>query len=42
MSEIENLKFIRDNGLESFLKREEEKWVNPEGTYCVHDKERHH
>lgn len=41
MSEIENLEFIRDNGIEAFLEKEEKKWVNEEGTLCVHDKKRY-
>lgn len=38
MSEIENLLYIKEHGLEAFVKKEEEKWVTKEGTYCVHDK----
>lgn len=38
MSEIENLEFIRDKGVEAFLKSQEEKYVSDKGTYCVHDK----
>ena len=41
MSEIENLKTIKEKGIETFLKQEEKKWVNSEGTYCVHDKKRY-
>jgi len=41
MSEIDNLKNIKENGIESFLVEEEKKWVNLEGTYCVHDKNRY-
>lgn len=41
MSEIANLKTIKEKGLEFFLKQEKEKWVNSEGTYCVHDKKRY-
>jgi hypothetical protein len=41
MSEIENLKIIRDKGIEHFLKTKEKKWVNSDGTYCVHDKKRY-
>ncbi|UNC92094.1 DUF3795 domain-containing protein [Candidatus Contubernalis alkaliaceticus] len=39
MSMIENLKFIKENGLEGFLKKEEEKWQCPEcGTViCCHN-----
>ena len=39
MSMIENLNHIRDHGLESFLKQEEEKWACPEcgGMICCHN-----
>ena len=38
MSEIENLKYIRDNGLDEFLEEERMKWVSEEGILCVHDR----
>lgn len=41
MSEIENLKFIRDHGMVAFLENEEKKWVSSQGTYCVHDGKRY-
>ena len=41
MSEIANLETIKEKGMESLLKQEEEKWVNSDGTYCVHDKKRY-
>jgi hypothetical protein len=41
MSEIENLEMIRDMGIDHFLEQEEKRWVNSEGTYCVHDKKRY-
>lgn len=41
MSEIENLEFIRDKGMNAFLKNEEKKWVNKDGILCVHDKKRY-
>lgn len=41
MSEIENLENIRKNGIEAFVASEEKKWVNSDGTYCVHDKKRY-
>lgn len=41
MSEIDNLETIKSKGLEYFLKQEEKKWVNSEGTLCVHDKKRY-
>jgi predicted enzyme related to lactoylglutathione lyase len=39
MSMIENLKYIRDNGMESFLKQQERKYRCPEcgGVICVHN-----
>lgn len=40
MSMIENLEIIRDHGMESFLKREDSRWVTAEGVYCVHTKKR--
>lgn len=38
MSEIENLEYIRDNGLDAFLQREEERWtcVKCGAVVCVH------
>jgi len=41
MSEIDNLKNIKENGIESLLAEEEKKWVNSEGIYCVHDQKRY-
>jgi len=41
MSEIDNLKAIKKNGIDAFIANEEKKWVNSEGTYCVHDKKRY-
>ncbi|MGV8026637.1 MAG: DUF3795 domain-containing protein [Anaerolineaceae bacterium] len=41
MSEIENLEMIRDKGINYFVEQEEKRWVNSEGTYCVHDKKRY-
>ncbi|MCL5795091.1 MAG: DUF3795 domain-containing protein [Patescibacteria group bacterium] len=38
MSEIDNLKYIRDNGIENFLKKENKKWISDQGIFCVHDK----
>lgn len=37
MSEIKNLEYIRDNGIESFIKQERQKWQSAQGTFCVHD-----
>jgi hypothetical protein len=39
MSEIENLKFIRDHGIREFLVEESRKWVRKEGILCVHDRQ---
>jgi hypothetical protein len=41
MSEIENLKTIKEKGMEYFLKSQKTKWVNSDGTFCVHDKKRY-
>lgn len=38
MSEIENLKLIRDKGMDALLESEEKKWQTADGTICVHDK----
>lgn len=38
ISEIDNLKFIRDNGIEKFIEKECEKWQSEKGTFCIHDK----
>jgi hypothetical protein len=38
MSEIENLEFIRDHGLDKFLEEQQRKYQSEKGTYCVHDK----
>jgi hypothetical protein len=39
MSMIENLEYIRDNGIEKFLEKEAEKWKCPEcgGVICCHN-----
>ncbi|PNX46085.1 MAG: hypothetical protein BV457_08295 [Thermoplasmata archaeon M9B1D] len=40
MSMIENLKYIRDNGMDDFLKQQEKKYRCPEcglGVICVHN-----
>jgi len=41
MSEIENLENIKEKGIKVFMIDEEKKWVNSDGTYCVHDKKRY-
>ncbi len=38
MSEIENLTYIRDNGMKKFVEEEHRKWVFDKGILCVHDK----
>jgi hypothetical protein len=38
MSEIENLEYIRDRGMDPFLENERSKWVSNRGILCVHDK----
>ncbi|MDG6229396.1 MAG: hypothetical protein QCH96_05470, partial [Candidatus Thermoplasmatota archaeon] len=40
MSMIENLEFIRDNGVKEFLKQQEKKYKCPDcnGVICVHNK----
>ena len=39
MSMIENLEYIKQNGIEKFLEKEEEKWRCPEcgGVICCHN-----
>lgn len=37
MSEIENLEFIRDHGIDAFLRDQEKKYISKDGTFCVHD-----
>ena len=39
MSMLENLSFIREHGIDGFLKKEEEKWQCPDcgGTICCHN-----
>ena len=38
MSEINNLEYIRENGITKFIKRERENWQSQKGILCVHDK----
>lgn len=38
MSMIENLDFIKRNGIKKFLRREERKWTKNGKVLCVHDK----
>lgn len=39
MSEIENLEFIRDRGVNEFVRSERKKWQSDKGVFCVHDKQ---
>ena len=41
MSEIDNLLFIRDQGLAKFLDEELKRWVSDAGILCVHDRKRY-
>lgn len=41
MSEIKNLKTIQTKGIKYLLKQEEKKWVDANGTLCVHNKKRY-
>ena len=38
MSEIENLEFIRKNGIRKFVASERKHWISKQGVFCVHDK----
>jgi len=38
ISEIENLEFIRDKGIDKFIEKERRKWQSSKGILCVHDK----
>ncbi|MEW5736373.1 MAG: DUF3795 domain-containing protein [Thermodesulfobacteriota bacterium] len=40
MSEVENLEYIRENGIEKFIRNEKKRWACPQcgGTMCVHKK----
>lgn len=37
MSEIDNLKFIRDKGLNIFLESQKKKYISDKGIFCLHD-----
>lgn len=41
MSEIENLEFIRDKGMDKFIEDQCKKYQSNKGTFCVHDKKYH-
>lgn len=38
MSEIANLKFIKDEGINKFIAAQRKKYQSSKGTYCVHNK----
>jgi hypothetical protein len=38
MSEIENLRFIQEKGIDKFILSERKKYQTEKGVYCVHDK----
>lgn len=38
MSMIENLEYIRDNGIRKFIQHEKRRWVKGDKVYCVHRK----
>ncbi len=38
MSQIENLEYIKSNGIEEFLAQECRKWISGKGVLCVHDR----
>jgi len=42
MSEIDNLIYIRDNGIARFIEEEGRRWVSDKGILCVHDKKYYH
>ena len=37
MSEIENLEFIREEGIRRFVAKERKRWISEKGIFCVHD-----
>lgn len=41
MSMVDNLETIKNKGLDYLIKQEQKKWINSQGTYCVHDKKRY-
>ena len=38
MSQIENLEFIRSEGIRKFFESERKRWISEKGTFRVHDK----
>ncbi len=41
MSMIENLEFIKENGIEKLLEAQTAKYISDQGTFCVHDGKRY-
>lgn len=37
MSEINNLEYIRDSGMDSFLESQKKRYISDKGIFCVHD-----
>ena len=37
MSEIENLEFIHDQGIDNFIENQRKKYQSSKGIFCVHD-----
>ncbi len=35
---IENLNFIKDNGIREFIENEKKRWVKEDKIFCVHKK----
>jgi len=35
---IENLEFIKKNGIRTFLKHEKQRWIHDNKIFCVHTK----
>jgi hypothetical protein len=38
MSQIENLGYIRTNGIRKFVEAERLRWISERGVLCIHDK----
>lgn len=38
MSMINNLEYIKKNGINKFIKKEEKRWLRKSGVLCVHNK----
>ena len=37
-SQIENLEYIRKNGIRKFIERKRKRWISPRGIFCVHER----